>query len=58
VVCLSVVQNVGTAGKHQNDQVSTQELLVFLGGEYCESSDSFGANENDVASLPNLENLC
>ncbi len=36
VVCLNAVQNVGTNGEHQNDQVFTQGLLVFLKGEYNE----------------------
>jgi len=31
---------------------------VFLGGGYNESNESFSANENDVASLFNLENMC
>jgi hypothetical protein len=31
---------------------------MFLGGEYSESSESFSANETDVASLPNLEDMC
>jgi hypothetical protein len=30
---------------------------VFLGGEYNERSEFFGANEDDVASSPNLEDL-
>ncbi len=34
MVCLSLVRNVGTNGKHQNDQVFTQRLLAFLKGEY------------------------
>jgi len=36
VVCLSSVQNVGTNGEHQNDQVFTQRLFAFLKGEYNE----------------------
>ncbi len=48
VVCLSAVQNVGRTGKHQNDQVSTQELPAFLRGEYNESNEFLGANENNV----------
>ncbi len=31
VVCLSLVQNVGIARDHQNDQVFTQGFLAFLG---------------------------
>jgi len=31
---------------------------VFSGGEYNESSESFNANEDDVASLPNLKDMC
>jgi hypothetical protein len=31
---------------------------MFLGGEYNESSESFNVNEDDVASLPNLEDMC
>jgi len=58
VVCSNVVQNVSIAREHQNDQVSTQGLLVFLGGEYNESSESFNDNEDNVESLPNLENMC
>ncbi len=30
---------------------------MFLGGEYNERSEFFGANEDDVASSPNLEDL-
>jgi hypothetical protein len=30
---------------------------VFLGGEYNESNEFLGANENDVASSSNLENM-
>jgi hypothetical protein len=58
VVCPSAVHNVGTSREHQNDQVSTQKFLVFLGGEYSESKESFGADEDNVATSPNLENLC
>jgi len=48
VVCPSVVWNVNTTKEHQNDQISTQELLVFSGGEYNESSESLGSNEDNV----------
>jgi hypothetical protein len=58
VICPSAIQNVGIAGKHQNDQVSTQGLLMFLGVEYSESSESFNVNEGNVASLPNLKDMC
>ncbi len=58
VVCLSVVQNVGIVKDHQNDQVSTQGFLAFLGGEYSESSESFGTNEDNVVSLLNLKDIC
>jgi hypothetical protein len=57
VVCPNVVWNVSTFGKHQNDQVSTQGLLVFLRGEYSESSESLSVTEDCVASLPNLEDM-
>jgi hypothetical protein len=57
VVYLSVIRIVGTTRKHQNDQVSTQELLAFWGGEYSKSSEYFGANEDDVASSPNLQDM-
>jgi hypothetical protein len=50
VVCLNAVRNVGKARKHQNDQVSTQELPAFLRGEYNESNEFLGANENNVAN--------
>jgi hypothetical protein len=50
VVCPTVVWNVSTFGKHQNDQVSTQGLLVFSRGEYSESSESLSVNEDCVAS--------
>jgi hypothetical protein len=42
-------------GKHQNDQVFTQEHLVFSRGEYSESNEFLGANEDNVANLRNLE---
>jgi hypothetical protein len=58
VVCLNVVQNVGIAREHQNHQVSTHRLLVFSGGECNESSESFNVNEDDVASLLNLKDMC
>jgi hypothetical protein len=32
--------------------------LCFLGFEYSESNEFFSANENDVASLLNLEDMC
>jgi hypothetical protein len=57
VVYSSGVQNVGIAKDHQNDQVFTQGPLAFLGGEYNESSESFGTNENNMASLPNLKDI-
>jgi hypothetical protein len=38
VVCPSEVQNVNIVGEHQNDQVSTQGPLAFLGVEYSERS--------------------
>jgi len=53
VVCLNVVQNA----QHQNDQVSTQGLPMFLGGEYNESNEFLNANEDDVESSFNLEDL-
>ncbi len=55
---MSVVQNVGIVKDHQNDQVSTQGFLAFLGGEYSESSESFGTNEDNVVSLLNLKDIC
>jgi hypothetical protein len=58
VVCLNEVQNVGTTGEHQNDQVSTQGLLAFSRGEYSESNEFPSVNEDDVASSPNLEDMC
>jgi hypothetical protein len=57
MVYVNVVQNVGKVGEHQNDQISTQKFLAFSGGEYSESNEFLGANENDVESLPNLENM-
>lgn len=54
VVCLSLIQNVGTTKKDQNDEDCTQGLLLFSGDEYNESSESFDANENDVASSLNF----
>ncbi len=57
VVCPNVVQNVGTIGEQQNDQVSTQELPMFSRGEYSESNESLGVNEDDVAIFPNLKDL-
>jgi len=57
VVCLSAIRNVGTTGEDQNNQDSTQGLFVFFGDEYNESSESFNANENDVASSLNLKNM-
>jgi hypothetical protein len=58
VVYPNVIQNVSIARKHQNDQISTQGLPTFSGAEYIESSESFSANEDDVASFPNLKNMC
>jgi len=58
VVCPSAVQNVGTFGEHQNDQVSTQGLLAFLRGEYNKNNKSFSVNEDDLASSPNLKDMC
>jgi len=57
VVCPNVVQNVGTTRKHQNGQVSTQRFPTFWGGGYSSSIESFSVNENDVPSLPNLEDM-
>ncbi len=57
VVCPSVVQNVSTTRERQNDQISTPELPTFSRGECNESNDSFGANEDNVASSLNFENL-
>jgi hypothetical protein len=58
VVCPSAVRNVNTSREHQNDQVCTKGLPTFLGGQYSESSDFFNTNEDNVASLPNLEDMC
>ncbi len=58
VVCLSVVQDVGKFGEHQNDQVSTQRLRAFSRGEYSESNESLSVSEDDVASSPNLKDMC
>jgi hypothetical protein len=58
VVCLSAIRNVGTTKEDQNDQDFTQWLLVFYGDEYNESSESFNANGDDVASLFNFKNMC
>ncbi len=44
------------SGVHKNDQISTQGL-TFSRGEYNESSKSLCANENGVASSPNLEDI-
>ncbi len=57
VVCLSAIQNVGKTREHQNDQVYTQGLLVFFGDEYNENNEFLNANENNVASLPNLKDM-
>jgi hypothetical protein len=35
----------------------TQGLLAFLGDEYSESSESLSANEDNVASSPNLKDM-
>lgn len=58
VACLNAIWNVGTTKKDQNDQDCTQWLLVFYGDEYNESSESFNANGDDVASLFNFKNMC
>ncbi len=58
MVCPNVVWNVSTSKEHQNDQVSTSGLPAFSKGEYNESGESFNANEDDVASSFNLENMC
>jgi hypothetical protein len=58
VVCSSAVQNVGTSREHQNDLIFTQGLLKFSKGEYNESNEFFNANEDDVASLFNLKDMC
>ncbi len=58
VVCLSAVRNVGTSREQQNDNVSTQGLPEFLGGEYSEGNEFLSANEDNVASLLNLEDMC
>jgi hypothetical protein len=60
VVYLSAIQIVGTTRKHQNDQVSTQELPTLGGGgggEYSKRNEELGVDEDDVASLPNLQNM-
>ncbi len=58
VVCSNAIRNVGTFREHQNYKVFTQNLLEFLGGEYSKVSESLNVNEDDVASLPNLEDMC
>ncbi len=58
VVSPNAVQNVGTIRKYQNDQVYIQRFLAFLGGEYNESNETLSVNEDDVASLPNLKDMC
>jgi hypothetical protein len=57
VVCSSVIHNVSTTKENQNDQVSTQGLPVFSGDEYNESSEFLNANEDNVASLLNFEDM-
>jgi len=57
VVCLSAIQNVSTSGEHQNDELSIEGFLTFLGGEYNTYSESLNVNEGDVASLPNLRDM-
>jgi hypothetical protein len=57
VVCSNAYQNVGTSREHQNDQVFTQGFFVFSGGEYNESNESLGANEDDMVSLLNLKDI-
>lgn len=57
VVCSNVFQNVVTSWEHQNDQVFTQGFFVFSGGEYNESNEFLGANEDDVVSLFNLKDM-
>jgi hypothetical protein len=37
VVCPILVRNVSTSREHENDQVSIEELIMFLGGEYIKS---------------------
>ncbi len=54
----SAIWNVGIVGENENDQISTQRLLVFLEDEYNESSESFIANEDDVPSSPNFFKMC
>jgi hypothetical protein len=58
VVCSNVFWNVGTSKEHKNDQVFTQGFFVFSRGEYNESNESFGANEDDVVSFLNLKDMC
>ncbi len=58
MVYLSAVQNVRITREHQNDQVFTQGLPMFLGGEYNESSEFLSVNESNVESLPNLKDMC
>jgi hypothetical protein len=57
VVCPNAVRNVGIAKEHQNDQVFTQQLLAFSRGEFIKNSEFLCVNEDNVASLPNLEYL-
>ncbi len=45
MVFSNAVQNVGTSKEQQNDQVSTQRLIEFLGGEYNKGNEIFSANE-------------
>ncbi len=57
VVCPSAVQDVGTFGEHQNDQVSMQGFLPFSKGEYNENNEYLSVNEDDVASFLNLKDM-
>jgi len=58
VVCLSAIWNVGITREDQNDQDSTQRFLTFFGNDYnTKSSEHLSANEDNVASLPNLEDM-
>ncbi len=52
------VQDVGTSGKQENDQVSTQGLFAFSRGVYNESNKSFNVGEDNVASPPNFKDMC
>jgi hypothetical protein len=59
VVCPSAISNVGIIREDQNDQVSTQGFPMFSRNEYNnENNESLSANENNVASLLNLKDIC